>query len=162
MKLEKLSAIAEILSAVAVVFTLVYLAIQTQQNTAAVRANTREAALANAMEILRLQFENPDLVGSLVKPELSPEEESRLGNYLSIHLERYINAFYQFRDGAMDEPTYITVRQPFLFMLSTRRGRLWWKNTEPRVRAFPELQAQVDILLGDAPVRDEILNSFAE
>jgi hypothetical protein len=106
MKLEKLSAIAEILSAVAVVFTLVYLAIQTQQNTAAVRANTREAALANAMEILRLQFENPDLVGSLVKPELSPEEESRLGNYLSIHLERYINAFYQFRDGAMDEPTH--------------------------------------------------------
>lgn len=45
MKIERLAAIAEIVSSIAIVVTLGYLAVQTQQNTAAIVSNSRQQTL---------------------------------------------------------------------------------------------------------------------
>jgi hypothetical protein len=45
MKIEKLAAIGELVSSVAIVSTLVYLAVQTQQTNSALIGNSRQATL---------------------------------------------------------------------------------------------------------------------
>ncbi len=52
MNWTKLSAISEILSSVAILVTLIYLAIQTQQNADATQADTRQAILAADQQFL--------------------------------------------------------------------------------------------------------------
>ena len=79
MKLEKLSALAELVSAIAIVVTLGYLAIQTQQNTAAVQASVRQAMLADDMGIIRMQLDYPRLLtGRSGDADLSEDELVRL------------------------------------------------------------------------------------
>ena len=62
MKIEKLSAIAELISSVAVVVTLVYLAVHTQQNTTAIQASIRQAMLTDDRELFLSQIEFPIVV----------------------------------------------------------------------------------------------------
>ena len=59
MKLEKLSSLAELVSAIAIVVTLGYLVIETQQNTAAVLASVRQAMLENDLELIRMIVDYP-------------------------------------------------------------------------------------------------------
>ena len=60
-KLEKLSALAELVSAIAILVTLGYLAIQTQQNTAAIQASVRQAMLSDDMELIHQLIDYPML-----------------------------------------------------------------------------------------------------
>jgi hypothetical protein len=83
MKVEKLSAVAELVSSVAIVITLGYLAIQTQQNTVAMQATVRQAMLTDDRELLFRQIEYPLLVAARTgDTDLSDEEFVRLGSYL--------------------------------------------------------------------------------
>lgn len=66
MKIEKLSAWSEIVSSIAILLTLVYLAIQTgqnatqmQQNAEAIKASTRQQMLSTDMAFLRDIFNDP-------------------------------------------------------------------------------------------------------
>ena len=68
MKLERLSAWSEILSSIAILITLVYLAIQTsqnadqiRQNVEATKASTRQQILSTDIAFLRDILENPDI-----------------------------------------------------------------------------------------------------
>jgi hypothetical protein len=75
----------ELISAAAIVVTLGYLAIQTQQNTAAVQAAPRQAMLAEAREVLalRLEFGVQQLMIRRVG-SLSDDERIRLSTWLVI------------------------------------------------------------------------------
>ena len=74
----KWSAIAEIIGAIAIVITLVYLsvqtrmlAVQTEQNTAALQANARQAALDTELGLIYQVLERPCL---LIGPRLEKSE----------------------------------------------------------------------------------------
>ena len=65
--LEKWSAIAEILSSIAILFTLFYLAVQTTRisrqtelNTAALLANARQNALNSELDLLFAEMDHPE------------------------------------------------------------------------------------------------------
>jgi hypothetical protein len=81
MNWAKLSGIAEILSSIAVLVTLVYLTIQIRQNTEALQANSRDAALENSTNALYLQVNEPELVLSRTKPNLSDTERVKLSAF---------------------------------------------------------------------------------
>jgi hypothetical protein len=81
MNWAKLSGIAEILSSIAVLVTLVYLTIQIRQNTEALQANSRDAALENSTNALYLQVNEPELVLSRTKPHLSDTERVKLSAF---------------------------------------------------------------------------------
>jgi len=59
MNWSKASAAAEILSSVAILATLVYLAIEIQQSAEATQANTRQAMLASDQQFLELLVDSP-------------------------------------------------------------------------------------------------------
>ena len=105
MKLEKLSAFAEIVSSVAIVVTLAYLAVQTQQNTAALRSNARQQTLASELELLKMQLEYP---------EAGPGDEdlttSRRFTMAIARIRMREHDWIQFQEGQLDEAAF----QPYM------------------------------------------------
>jgi hypothetical protein len=60
MKLEKIAPLAELISSVAIVVTLIYLAIQTQQTNNALLANSRQATLMADITLISTLITNPE------------------------------------------------------------------------------------------------------
>ena len=65
MKLEKLFALAELASSIAVVVTLVFLTVQVRQNTDALNAQSRQSVLTAAQSELFKIIDHPDMVEGL-------------------------------------------------------------------------------------------------
>ena len=82
MNWTKVSAAAEILSSVAILATLVYLAIEIQQSAEANQANTRQAILASDQQFLELLVDSPEIHLLWYKLELSDEKRIRLSYFL--------------------------------------------------------------------------------
>ncbi len=87
MNWTKASAAAEILSSVAILATLVYLAIEIQQSAEATQANTRQAILASDQQFLELLVDSPEIHLLWYKLELSDEERIRLSYFLISHFQ---------------------------------------------------------------------------
>ena len=121
MALEQYAYIAEIVGVIVIAVTLIYLAIQTKQNTAAVRASVRHAVLEADRESIQMFIEYPSL-NKLTN--LTAEEETRLvGYFLHFTLTRE-HHWQQYRDGVLDETSWTLYRGAFLHvMFSSRLGR---------------------------------------
>ncbi len=85
MNWTKASSIAEILSSVAMLITLVYLVVEIQQNSRATQAETRQAILDSDQQYLELFIDSPELSLLMLKPDLSDEERTRLSHVLLTH-----------------------------------------------------------------------------
>ena len=153
MKLEKLSAMAELISAVAIVVTLGYLAIQTRQNTAAVQATTRQAMLAEDRELLglRLEFGVQELMireaGSL-----SDDEMIRLSTWLVIFLRNRENQWLQRQNGVIDEATWATYSYAIAPILSYEITRPWWDERVSRGEFDPGFVSYVNGRLAERQI----------
>ena len=154
MKLEKLSSLAELVSAVAIVVTLAYLAIETQQNTAAVQASVRQAMLANDLEFIRMALDYPIVItGRSGDADLSDEELVRLhGNILALVRTRE-NQWLQYQNGVLDERTWRTYQTAIPAVLSTEFMRSWWRNRSAQGQFDEGFVADVDRLLDENPTR---------
>ena len=69
------------LGSVGVLATLIYLAIQTRQNTASIQASTRQAILDADQKFLFCVMDDPDLILLRFKPELTDADKIRLSAY---------------------------------------------------------------------------------
>ena len=155
MNWTKLSAMAEILSSVAILVTLVYLAIQTQQSADAIQANTRQAILDADQQFLIKVMEYPEIYTSQFKPALTDEEKVRLGAYLILFVRMRENNWLQYRNGVLDEVTWDSYRSSIVQVLSDSTSRGWWQNYAIGRRAFDsEFVSLVNELLADTPVQE--------
>jgi hypothetical protein len=128
MKLEKLSALAELVSSIAIVLTLVYLAIQTQQNTDAVHASVRQAMLAEDRELMFKIIDNPYLTPSQIDSRnLTKDQQLQFDNWLIIFFRARENHWLQYQAGVIDEATWETYRFPIRLALSSEPGREQWQ-----------------------------------
>ena len=114
MKLGKLSAIAELVSSIAIVATLAYLAIQTQQTNSALTANSRASTLSADIAFLTASFGGADINATLFKsPEdLTDADWNRLIQWLAAMARIREFAWFQYQNGVIDEATlrsYIVV-----------------------------------------------------
>jgi hypothetical protein len=122
MKWEKASAIAEIVSSVAVLVTLVYLAIQTKElatqtevNSAAIIASSRQGALNADMQLLRMQADYPEAHFSV-----QPADPDKLRSYLAALMMFKIreNQWLLHRDGQLDTATWKAYATGFVGLLA--------------------------------------------
>lgn len=127
----KWSAVAEIVSSIAILITLIYLAVQTQQNTDAVQAASRQGMLEQDRQSLYRVMEYPFLNQ---RTNLSQEQEVQLTAYLLAFLRMRENHWVQFENGLLDETTWAAYRNALVpVIFSSRFGReLWRKETEER------------------------------
>jgi hypothetical protein len=128
MNWTKASAAAEILSSVAILVTLVYLAVEIQQNAAATQADTRQAILESDQQFLQLFIDNPELNLLWYKPELTDEEKVRLSYTLITFMRMRESNWFQYESGTLDDRTWRSYRASIVAMLSAPRARVWWEN----------------------------------
>jgi hypothetical protein len=126
MKLEKLAAISEIVSSIAIVVTLIYLAIQTQQNTAAIQGTVRQSMLSEDREALYELIEHPSLE---LRCNLTSEQDTQLRAYMIAFLRMRESHWLQFRSGVVDEATWRVYRQPLAGLIfDSEFGRSLWRT----------------------------------
>ena len=106
MSIQDLGAIGEILGGIAVLVTLIYLAIQTRTNTKALRAQTHQQIAESRRNNLFLFFEYPDLYQAVIKAhtkqDLTDHELSLLRHFTVIAARHHENELFQFSQGMID------------------------------------------------------------
>ena len=133
MNWDALGAIAELVGALAVVASLLYLAVQ-------VRASTRALAVEAKLESARLLN---DFIDSLIhNPELNALWLKGRKNLESLPAEEYLRfsnmclkgfwffsaGYFQFRQGTLTEDGWFEVRAVVRFWLNGKGCRDWWEK----------------------------------
>ena len=121
----KWSAIAEVVSSVAILLTLMYLAIQTQQNTDAIQGSVRQAMLSEDRESVYKVIDYPFLNQ---RTGLTEEQKVQLSHYLIAFLRMRENHWLQYQNGVLDEATWKAYRAPLVVVIfSSEFGRTLWQ-----------------------------------
>lgn len=150
----KWSAIAEVTSSVAIVATLIYLAIQTQQNAGAILANSRNALIASEIAINQQVVDNPSI--RLVRLGTNPtnEELVRLETWLISVVRTREHQWLQYQDGLLDEDFWQAYVNALPVILSYPKERAWWDYVKHDYFDHDFVE-EVDRLLADSTVRDD-------
>ena len=125
---NKWSSIAEIVSSVAILMTLVYLAIQTQQNTDAITAQSRLGLFEGGQEEIPVWIEYPELSLLIMdnSQSITLEQKIQLDSLLILSLGRREFAWRQYQAGTLDEATWNGEAEIISLLLGTERTRDWW------------------------------------
>ena len=154
MTLEDLGNIGEFVGAIAVVVSLLYLAMQIRQNTRTVRTSTYQAVLDASLRVNENVLLDPALsrifqVGRRDPAQLDEEELARFRVLVGQHLGLYEALHLQHRQGAIDDDFYSgrldalrrLIVQPGIRATWDRRGKAYY------ARSFAAL---VDGLIADS------------
>ena len=157
---EKRREVFEAIGLLAIVASLIFLAVEINQNTNALYGQSRQSVLEAAQTELFVLVEHPEVSLSVVKEgPLTPEENVRLDAYLSATLRAREYAFLQYQDGAIDEAQWNAEIAVTKSILNAERVRLWW-NVIGRNNSSPEFSEFVDSEITAEPVTEGGWNEF--
>ena len=130
MKLEKTAAIAEIVSSIAIVLTLIYLAIQAHQTNNALLASSRQGTMAADVTIVAALINSPESWENLTAPfsELSVAEQGQVSNVLAGLLRVREYAWFQYKNGILDQATLQSYLAPIARWLELGDTRIVWEQ----------------------------------
>jgi hypothetical protein len=154
MNWTKASAVAEILSSVAILITLVYLVVEIQQNSEATQADTRQAILDSDQQFLAFYVDSPELSDFQYKGDLSDEERIRLSYLLITFVRMRESNWLQYENETLDDVTWQAYRLSLIAVLSTPQTRAWWQNFGVERIFDSEFISLVDELLANQPLYD--------
>ena len=142
MKLEKYALIAEIVSGIAIVVTLIFLIIEVDGNTEATLAANRQSVASRVETILLTPAMSPELAAVLDKAErempLSDIERRSYHGYVAARLRNAEEAFLQFQDGQLSEQYFLTRAVSVLATLEATQAQALWAQWRDGGRFTPE------------------------
>ncbi len=158
MNWEAMGAFAEVVAAMGVIITLIYVATQIRQNTnqlqgdAIIAINNTEEALVEDLrddeELTRIF-----VIAASDWESLSAQEQARAHLYLHAYTRWYETCWLLWSRGALDDITYSSREAMAILMLSPKGSRLWWEGVksvfDPRFVAL--IKEKLDELGPDAP-----------
>lgn len=148
----KWASIAEIISSVAVMVTLLYLAIQTQQTTDAINSQSRQSLAESAVFEQAVWLENPELSSFVVDNslEMNFEQKVQLDSLMLLSLARREFAFRQYKAGVLNKEVWNQEAGVIALLLGTERTRSWW-NTIGKSGFEEEFATEVDSIIQGKP-----------
>jgi hypothetical protein len=150
---SRLSSIAELISSVAIVITLIYLSIQTHQNTQATLAASRDAVIESDMRIVDQMVADPTIEQSFTKPgRLTDLESMKLEAYLIGFARTREHQWIQYSNDLLDEQTWRSFMSGLVIILSYPRTRPWWDYARAAGYFDEGFMDHVDALLDEAPM----------
>lgn len=150
----KWSAVAEIASSIAIVATLIYLAIQTQQNAGAILASSRNAMIASEIALNQQVVENSSIRLARFKTDHTKEELIQLETWLIELVRTREHQWLQYRDGLLDESIWEAYVNALRVVLSFPIERAWWDFV--KYDYFDrEFVVEIDSLLSDIPIKQD-------
>jgi hypothetical protein len=127
---EAVGALGEVIGAVGVIFTLGYLAIQVRQNSAVVRAATRQAISTTQSEVGFRLAANSELRAAAMQftNVNSTVSEAQLAShfYLRAVLRTFENQYHQYIDGTFDESIWTGYRNSMAQTFASPATREFW------------------------------------
>lgn len=128
MTLQELGSLGEFVAAIAVLVTLVYLALQIRQSNTLARAQTRERMVEQAQsEVYKGFIDNPSIVRSLYKEEaLSESEWIQLSGWLLAAMRQREYEYFQMKVGVIEKEIWEAYRGLIGIHLGNPRTRRWW------------------------------------
>ena len=137
MRLEKLSALAELVSSVAIVMTLAYLAVQTQQTNSALFSNSRAALMSSDITLLTTWASDPEL--ALLSDGGNPKEMTAAQlaqqQMLTVALFRVREyAWFQHQNGLLDDQAWNGYLTPLVRMIREEEmQQRFWQQFSPEL-----------------------------
>ena len=151
MKLEKLAAIGEIISSVAIVVTLAYLAIQTQQNTAATASASRQHLAEMELTAYYELAELRDAFEEYTRCERSIFDFESDGIGLILTLEAWYvaknHAWREYQNGVLDEDAWNASVAGLKNIMGFPPARSVWELAKNALN--PDFVAYVESELGE-------------
>ena len=152
MSVQDWGAIGELISGVAVVITLAYLALQIRQNTRAMRVASLQARHDAINQIYRDMYQTPGMPELLTKELNDPEnltevEDRSLNLRLISYLTTLQGLYYERKLGTLDADLTRSVDQVVQLARMPRRRRWWRERGRETVSFSPEFIAHVDAVV---------------
>lgn len=151
MNWDALGAVAESLGAIGVVVSLIYLAIQIQRNTSAIRANTAQQVTNRGGEIAEAVATQADLADiqrrGLVEPDsLTAAEKFRFSHIMNSIFRAYENMDYQHRIGLLDDDIWTGLDNNLKKVVKQPGFREWWRSAGDGYNQ--EFQNRINAIVG--------------
>ena len=149
---SKWSAIAEIISSIAILVTLIYLSIQTHQNLVATQANTRQTMVNMDVETLKAAMGYQPALGKMsTSEELSGDDKGIIEDWLIMLVRTREYQWFQYKNGLLDKQAWEAYLTGLSVNLSWPRTRGWWKLVADQYFDH-EFVDEVNKYLADIPV----------
>ena len=129
-KLSDWAGLAEIISSIAVVVSLVVLIVEIRGNTDEVRAAAQTNLSGRTQSLIMFNMSNPAWQAASFKEnqgeELNPSEEALLGQGLGLRMKYTEESFLAYRNGRLDEEVWQTRAKQTLDALRNENDRRRW------------------------------------
>ena len=134
MTLADISSIANLLAALGVLITLIYLARQVRQGNMLARYQARQHMVEQAHEELYQWKNDPALRDCFVKQTpLSPLEQETVHYFLLAAMRQREWEWFQFKDGVIKKEVYMAYHEVIALHLGVARTRRWWQPSAASV-----------------------------
>jgi hypothetical protein len=152
MTLESLSALASVISALAIVASVVYAAVEIRQNTRAVRASAFQQVVNSFAEISFEIAKRAELVDLYLRAgrdygSLPEVERAQYSLMLLSFLRRAENVVFQANTHLLTTEHWSGIRNSIKAILAPRGARACWKEIEMRLN--PDFRVFVAGLIAD-------------
>ena len=153
MTLQDLASIGELLGAVGVIVSLIYLAAQVRHNTAALRASSITGVTDRTAEAMGMVATDPELAKLLGKgvtgdSSLEPDESIRFELLMGTWFTHWQGMHRQISVGAIDEELFNAWLPVIAFYARSPRVNAWLES--PRSALTPEFRAFLGELVSSA------------
>ena len=146
MLLADWAAIAEIVGAIAVVMTLIYLAVQVKHskesldaNTKAIRGQAISDITRNVHDQMHMMIQGHDIAAMFKRfvtdESLGQQDAFLLDSVLSAVFVARQNEFFQWKQGMLDDEVFTSLHHVILTILGSQNGQHWWQNEGRRMFA---------------------------
>jgi hypothetical protein len=130
--LDALGNLGDFIGGIAVIVTLIYLAIQVRQNTKALSTASRQAISSGYQETNRQMFDN-NIAMAFAKglngySNLPFDERTLFGTYITDQALFFQGAFALYESGQLEEATYSAYLDWISSILATLGGSEWLEN----------------------------------
>ncbi len=128
--IQDLGALGELVAAVAVLITLVYLTIQVRQGNTLARAQTRQSMMEQVRADLHKMIDEPSILYCFSKEEtLTPDEKAKFTSWLAAAMRQREYEWSQYRHGVIDRATWETYQKLIPHLVGPQRALKWWQKS---------------------------------
>jgi len=137
MNWNAIGAIVELLGVIVVFASLIYLAIQTRDNTRALRSSAFHQVRQSFSEVSLAMAMEPEIANFVARAalsgsELTDEEIVRYGFMLTTLIRRGESAYFQSSEGTLQMEAWRGIRDTLVGALNNDYGRVWFSNSSSR------------------------------
>lgn len=143
--------IIEIISSLAIVLSVIFLALEVNQSNQLAKSTIRQALNVSDMEIWKVQMEEDVIAKSLHKLKkdikLTDYEEYQVILFQNFNFRDFDNSFYQYRNGLFEKDVWLAYRRIISDLLEDKYVMQMWNKHYSQFTT--EFQKEIGIILNE-------------